>query len=424
MSIRLKKHKNMSMKTKLHAINLPSHIYIPLISQNDTNVTLLVKKGDYVFKGSVVARRKGNFRIPIHSTVSGTVIGIEEKYIYNGSKVRCVVVENDYKEKYEISKGVKRNLGKFTKREFVELLKETGVVGLGGSGFPTYVKYNGPEKISTLIVNALESEPYATSDFSVVKENCEEILETIDAIMEINHINKVIIAVKKSNEEGIKILNNFIGTYLGIKIVEVPDSYALGYERELVKYLLGIEYKYHPIEASVVVNNISTIYSIYQALKYQQPILERVITFTGDMIKKPQNVIVKYGTLASEVIEAIGGYKKENKIKFIAGGPMMGITLPTDEIVITSNIVSFVALKYQDDKEKADCCINCGMCVQNCPARLSPVLIMENLTNEKKLKKLEPDRCINCGLCDYVCPAGISLRKCVKEAKVKVGNEK
>lgn len=417
LGVKLHKEKKQSMKRQLIKYNKPAYVYIPLISQNDNNITTLVKKGDYVYKGSVIARRKGNFRIPIHSSVSGIVTDMCEKYYLNGKPVRCVVIENDYKEKYEQNKGVKRNLSNYTREEFIELLKECGVVGLSGCGFPTYVKYNGPKKIETLIINAVESEPYITSDYAYAAMKCEEILEGIDAIMEINQIPEAIIAIKKTNVDLLKIFNNFIGTYLKIKVVLVPDSYTMGYERKLINYLKKVTYPTLPSYNGIVVNNISTIYSIYHALKYQQPITERVVTFTGPMIKKPQNVMVKYGVLANEVIEQIGGYKKKKKIKFVAGGPMMGVSLPSDDLAVTPNLTCILVVDGDMAKEIEETCINCGKCVEHCPARLTPVLIMKNIDNKKALNSLQPERCIGCGLCSYICPSKIKVRDYVLKAK-------
>ena len=198
MKVKIDKHK--LTNDKLLVYNKPKKVYIPLISGNDTNITILVKKGEYVYKGSIIGKRKGDFRIPIHSSVSGTVLDFEEKTCFNGEKVKCVVIENDFKEKIEQKLSVKRSINKYTKEEFLNLLMENGIVGLGGAGFPTYVKYE-PKNINTLIVNAVECEPYITSDHILAKQKCEEILEAIDAILEINKIKEAIIAIKKENVE-------------------------------------------------------------------------------------------------------------------------------------------------------------------------------------------------------------------------------
>lgn len=423
LEIRMKKWKKMSTKLPINIYNKPALVSIPLISQADDNITLLVKKGEYVYKGSIIARRKGNQRIPIHASVSGTVIGFEEKTYLDGRIIKCVVIQNDFKEKYQENNGGKKNIADYTKAEFIETLKECGIVGLDGSGFPTYIKYSGRKKLQTLIVNALETEPYVTADFALTLEKCEEILETIDAIMEINHIPEAYIAVKKNNTALINVLNNFIGTYLKIKLVLVPDFYTLGYEKNLVKYITGKSYQKYPINIGIIVNNISTIYAMYEALKYNHPLTERVVTFTGDALKSPQNVWVKLGTSTKEVIDAIGGYQKNKNLVFIAGGALMGTSLATDDLAITPNLTCVLVLKNNTKKQVVESCIRCGKCVEFCPVKLSPVLIKEAIDQEKMRQKLQPERCIGCGLCSYICPAKINLRKFVKEAKIKNSKE-
>ena len=418
--ISIPKRKQMSIKEKIGIYNKMKYVYIPLISGNDTNITVTVKKGDYVYKGSIIGKRKGNLRIPIHSSVSGTVIDYEEKYCSNGTKVKCVVIENDFLDAIE-KEYENNNISKYTKKEFIKTIQECGVVGLGGSGFPTYIKYNTDQKINTLIVNAVECEPYITADFVLLREKCEEILETIDAILEINGIDEAIIAIKNNNTILKEIIDNYIGTYLKIKVVLVPNIYPMGWEKSLVKYLKKTDYIKIPLEKGIIVNNVSTIYAIYEALKFHKPLTERMITFTGENLKRPQNVMVKLGTLATEVIAKVGGVKNK-KMLLVAGGPMMGNNIPTDEMVININDNCILVLEEQQLKDPTTC-LRCGKCVSNCPAKLSPVLIKESLENKEKLKKLQPERCIECGLCSYICPAKIDVRSIVKQAKENVRKE-
>lgn len=418
--IKIPKNKQMSIKDKIGIYNKMKYVYIPLISGNDTNVTVAVKKGDYVYKGSVIGKRKGNFRIPIHSSISGTVIDYEEKYCSNGMKVKCVVIENDFLDAIE-KEYENRNINKYTKKEFLKTIQECGVVGLGGSGFPTYVKYNTDCKINTLIINAVECEPYITADFVLLREKCEEILETIDAILEINNINEAIIAIKNNNTILKEIIDNYIGTYLKIKVILVPDIYPMGWEKSLVRYIKKTDYCNIPLEKNIIVNNVSTIYAIYEALKYHKPLTERIITFSGENLKRPQNVMVKSGTLASEIITKIGG-KKNKKYLFVAGGPMMGTNIETEEMTLNINDNCILILNANEQPLETQC-IRCGKCVEKCPIKLSPVLIKESLNEIEKLKKLQVQRCIECGLCSYVCPAKINVRNYVKQAKENIRKE-
>ena len=412
--VKIPNRKQMSIKNKIGIYNKMKYVYIPLISGNDTNITVAVKKGDYVYKGSVIGKRKGNLRIPIHSSVSGTVIDYEEKYCSNGKKVKCIVIENDFLDAIE-KEYEDNDITKYTKKQFVKTLQECGIVGLGGSGFPTYVKYNTDQKIKTLIVNAVECEPYITADYVLMREKCEEILETIDAIREINNIDEAIIAIKSHNTELKQIIDNYIGTYLKLKLVLIPNIYPMGWEKNLVKYIKKTDYNAIPLEKGIIVNNVSTIYAIYEALRYHKPLTERIVTFTGENLKRPQNVMVKLGTSASEVIEKVGGLNKKDSL-YIAGGPMMGTSVPTEDIIINCNDNCILVLDdIKQDIETA--CLRCGKCVEKCPAKLSPVLIMENLEKLDKLKKLQPQKCVECGLCSYICPAKINVREKIKKAK-------
>lgn len=417
--VKIPKRKKMSIKSKIGIYNKMKYVYIPLISGNDTNITVTVKKGDYVYKGSIIGKRKGNLRIPILSSISGTVIDYEEKYCSNGNKVKCVVIENDYLDATE-KEYENNNISEYTKKEFIKTIQECGIVGLGGSGFPTYIKYNTDQKVKTLIINAVECEPYITADYALIQEKCEEILETIDAILEINEIEEGIIAIKNTNTQLKEIIDNYIGTYLKIKVVLVPNLYPMGWEKNLVKYIKKTDYQNIPLERGIIVNNVSTIYAIYEALKYKKPLTDRIVTFTGENLKKPQNVLVKNGTMSNEIIDKIGGIKTKDSI-FVAGGPMMGKKIDVKEMVI--NIYDNCVLLVDEPKEQETQCLRCGKCVLNCPAKLSPILIKEAKKDKNKLKKLEVNRCIECGLCSYICPAKIDIRNVVKEAKQEVRKE-
>ena len=416
--LKIPKYKEMSMKHKLNVYNRVEKVCIPLEYNENETSALLVKKGDYVFKGSLLGKRKGRFTFPIFSSISGEVIDFTEQTIYTGEKVKCVVIENDFKQKVE--KGISQNneLNKISKEEFLEKLENCGIVGMGGAGFPAHIKYNTNEKIHTLIVNAVECEPYITADYFVIENRCEEILEMIDALLQINNINECIIAFKKSNDTLLKVFNKYIGTYPNIKLKMLPNKYPFGWERKLIKYVTGVTYDKLPSEKGIIVSNVSTIYAMYQALKLNKPILERIVTFSGAGLKKPQNVLVKIGTPVSEVIDYIGGFYKSKKTVLIAGGPMMGSIV--DDFVITPEINSVLVLE-DDFKVEVTECLRCGKCVNVCPAKICPVLIKDSINDKEKLKELNPEKCISCGLCSYVCPAKINVREYVRKAVKKEG---
>ena len=286
---------------------------------------------------------------------------------------------------------------------------------MGGASFPAYAKYDVDKKINTLIINAIECEPYITSDFMLSMSHCEEILETIDMIMEINDIKECFIAIKKDNETLKKLFESYLGTYPNIKLKLVPPVYPMGYERLLVKYVKKEVYCNLPLEKGIVVNNISTVYAMYQALKYNNPLVERVITITG-LVDNPLNVLVRVGTPVIDVINNFG--KVNNDLIYVASGPMYGKEVDINTLVVSPNLNGVVALEKCVNKIEE--CNHCGKCVKVCPKRLSPVLIKENLENEKMLKELKAYRCIECGLCSYICPSKINVSLFTRAAKNKM----
>lgn len=410
-------HKNLTINKKITEYIKPQIIYIPLESKNGVEYSHNVKEGDYIYKGEVVAVNK-DINFPIHSSVSGYVVAGSHKIINNGRKIRCIVVENDFKEKYENRAGTKKDITKYSKEEFINLLRKSGITGLGGSDFPAFIKYTSCDNFKYFIINGVECEPFITADYALMREYAENLLEGIDAILEIMNIPKAYIAIKEANDVIASEFKKYIGTYPNISLSFVSDGYPAGWEKNIVSEVLNITYDKYPSEKGVLVSNVSTVYAIYDMLKNNRPLTERVITITGSGIKKPQNVRVKIGALMSEIIEHIDGYKDLKNPLFIAGGPMMGKSLPTDDLLVTKDLNCVIVM--ENKLSYPNVCISCGKCASVCPVKLLPVLIMKNIKDDKKLKDLDPKRCIECGLCSYICPSKIEVREFVKEAKERV----
>ena len=409
---------NFKIKDGIQEYIKPQIIYVPLENRNGVTYKHLVKEGDYVCKGDVIAINE-KIDFSIHSSVSGFVTTGTKKIMNNGKKIKCIAIENDFKEKYREKVGAKRELSNYTKDEFLNLLKTSGITGLGGSDFPTFLKYSSDNKIEYLLINAVECEPYVSCDKAIVNECIEEILECIDSVMEIMGIKKSYIVLKENNVEGINKVSKYIGTYPNIEMSLMPNIYPAGWERNVVNHVLKKDYDNYPIEIGTIVSNVSTIYAIYEMLKYKRPLTERVITITGSGIKKPTNVRVKIGALLSDIIENIEGYKDIKNPLFIAGGPMMGTSVSTDELIVTKDLNCVLVI---DDIERVNYpCINCGKCAFVCPVGILPVLIMKNCDDEKKVKELHAEKCVECGLCSYICPSKIEVREFVRIAKKKVG---
>ena len=386
-------------------------IYLPLESKLGYQYEPTVSVGDYVCIGQVIGKNITS-DIPLLSTVSGTVVGFLEKYISNGNLVDCIVIENDFKEKFLNKVGKKKDITKYNKKEFIYMLAHNGITGMGGSDFPTYIKYNNDKKINCLIVNGTECEIYASADSSIMYNKPQEILEAIDAILEIMDIDCAYIAIKETNVKVIKKISKYINSYPNIKMYFMLDAYPCGYERILVSSILGLSYDKIPIEVGAIVNNVSTIYAIYEMLKYQKPLIERTVTISGEGIKHPANYRVKIGTNLSEIILKTEKYNKLKNPVLIAGGAMMGKSIPSDELIVTKDLNCILVLENKE--EKINPCIKCGKCSEVCPRGLIPSMI---ISNRNISKDLHIDKCIGCGLCSYVCPAKIEIRDIIKKIK-------
>lgn len=410
--LKLDGKKEMSISTEIVDFSNPSRVYVPLMNGN-TVCTCHAKVGKKVKKGTVIGKRE-DFDFPILSPVSGVVVDIKKCLYQNGEMVDTVVIVNDGKES-TIKKNEVSDITKYTKEEFIKLLKDCAIKGMGGSDFPTFLKYKGDVEI--LIVNAVECEPYLTADLMLCKLKAETILDSITAIMKINNIKKCFIAYKENNTIVKDSFMEYISNYNDIVFEPVKNIYPAGWERYLVKKVLGIEYDRFPSEVKVVVNNVSTIYSIYKALKYQRGISKRIVTITGEGFTEPVNVLVKIGTNISTVIKKIGEYQGDN-LKFIAGGPMMGNAISSDNLIVTSALGAVTVIS--DTLDEINECMGCGRCIRVCPAKICPAFIYKNINNKEKLKELNPELCVECGLCSYVCPSKLGLRDAVKIAKKKV----
>ncbi len=397
---------NKKKNIKIEKIVKPKLVYLPLIGYK-SECKKVVNIGDSVAIGTLIAKSKVPFEIRVRSTVSGKIIDVLEKTYLNGTKVKCIVIENDFKETIEPIK-IKKPTNQL---EFVELLKAYGIQGMGGSGFPTYLKYQNELKI--LVVNAIECEPYLNADNVLGITYVEEIIKGLERIKQIMNLEKVIIAVKKKNITFVKTYQEQLKNNKQIELIVLEDYYPLGYERNLIKEVLNVKYKSLPSEKQIVVNNIATIYMIAKALK-DEYLTTRIITLSGDLTKTT-NYEVKIGTIFSDI------YNMEKECHLIAGGPMMGECLLDDDIIVTYNLNGLLLMKEISNDEEN--CLRCGKCIEVCPMKLSPVLIKDSLFSIDKLKTMNPEKCIECGLCSYICPAQIKIRERIKEAK-KIVREK
>ncbi len=411
-------HKHLSLATPPSEYLRPNYVYIPLVEGDACEA--LVAVGDHVKVGQVVAQRKGRFELPLHSSVSGEVTSINKKMWHSsGMMVNMIEIKNDFEETQDES--IKPNqVADLSRAEMAKIVKDCGIVGLGGSGFPTYVKYSSNCTIHTIVVNAVECEPYLTADYTLLKSKTDALMRGIQYVMKMTGAEKAAICIKKDKVEAIELLNRHLKQ--GISIFPVKDVYPAGWEKYLVQQVTKMTYRALPSEVGVIVNNTATVIAVADAIEYNKPLVEKMVTFTGEALKSPQNVMVKIGSLAGDVIEAIGGYQEDVKdANFVVGGLMTGKALLFDSLVINRALGGIIVLP-KAPQAPALPCMGCGKCTEICPVFLSPILIKNALDKKDKelLKDLKAEKCMLCGLCSYICPSRVELTEATGKARETV----
>ncbi len=400
----------------------PEYVYIPLI-ESGSICEVRVNEGSHVNVGDVVAIRTGRFSLPVHSSVSGQVVSCNKKMWHSSGKlVDCIQIKNDHLEtKNENEFKLKEDI---TKEDIAQIAKDKGIVGLGGSGFPTFVKYNVKQDMDVVILNGAECEPFITADYRIMVEDPTKVLKGLQYIMLAVGAKKGLIAIKKNKKTAIESINKAI-IELGddrLSVFLLKDEYPAGYEKYIVQRVTNKTYKALPAEVGAVVNNISTAHALCEAIEEAKPLIEKVVTFTGYGLVNPRNVRVKIGTNVSEVIEFLGGYLEEEcEMKMIAGGPMTGSCVAFDTLTVNRALGCVLVLPKIEQKIE-EACMGCGKCAAICPMNLTPTEIkrVHAAKDTKLLEALKPNKCIQCGLCSYVCPSRIDLTDAVNRAKAFV----
>ena len=382
----------------------------------------VVAVGDRVLKGQKIAEAGGFVSAPIYASVSGTVKAIEPHFNATGSKVNCIVVENDgaYEEAEHLPA---KSLEELSKEEILERIGEAGIVGMGGAGFPTRVKLSPkePEKIDYVIANCAECEPYITADYRRMLENTEDLVNGMRVVLKLFDNAKGIFGVEDNKKDCIAALREAVKDEPRMEVMELQTKYPQGGERQLIYATTkrAINSKMLPADAGCVVDNVETMIGISNAVLRGIPSMERVVTVSGDAVTQPSNFKVLFGTNQQELVDAAGGFTSEPE-KIISGGPMMGFSMFTLDTPITKTTSSILGFKEDIvSKQQTSACINCGRCVDACPIRLIPSRLADHAEHhaEEAFVKLEGLECIECGSCSYVCPARRQLKQSIGSMK-------
>ncbi len=369
-----------------------------------------VEKGDRVLAGQKIAEAGGFVSAPIFSSVSGTVKGIEKRKNAPGGMVDAIIVEND--EQYEtVEFSPIKSLDDLSNEEIVGRIKDAGVVGMGGAGFPTHVKLSpkDPSKIDYILVNGAECEPYLTSDYRSMLEMPEKIVQGLRCILRLFDSAKGVIAIENNKPEAIRIMQEAVKGESRMSVAVMQTKYPEGAERCLINAITGREVnsKMLPADAGCIVDNISTLIAINDAVMLGMPLYHRVFTITGEAVANPSNFDVCVGQSYSEIVAAAGGFKSQPE-KIISGGPMMGFAQSDLTVPVTKTsgaITAFLTDPVSKTQESA--CINCGRCVNGCPARLMPCKLSD-YAEHGDAERFEAEfglECVNCGSCSFQCPA-------------------
>ena len=401
---------------------LVTKVYLPLLSPNGKEIKLCVADGDRVLVGTKYAERT-DFYVPQYSPIAGKVLGKEMRYsAVVGRPINHLVIENDFT--YEEAQDVLKVVSIDDSKEVIfEAIKEAGLVGLGGAGFPTYVKYNNPQNIHTVLVNAVECEPYLTTDFFATQMEPEMLCKALQFLIKVSGAEKAIVAYKQHKgveKEPIEAaLEAVVANYPNVELRRVPDVYPMGWERLLVKTVFNKEYKMLPSEVGVIVNNVQTVIALGHALLEGKPLTKKLVTVSGDGIANPCNIWCPIGTPAKTLIDACGGYTATD-VNVVPGGPMCTKAVLKDEFPINPQNGAITVFKYKF--VAAEPCLRCGACSDHCPMGLQPVELQIALKTRDtdRMAKLNGNLCMSCGMCSYVCPSKIDVTGNMNKMKLQL----
>ncbi len=411
--------KAMSKKLPMEEYFNPEYVYIHLI-KNIGPLKATVEVGSEVKIGQVIAVREGFGEMNVASSISGTVTGIKKVWHSSGKMVDALEIKNDFKNTMDPDIKPNKNIDSLTKEEYIEKMKHAGLTGLGGAGFPTYIKYITHLPIDTVIINAVECEPYLTCDFSFILQYPEKLVKGLHHFVKTASAKRGVIVYKNYNKEIKSALEKYLHKYPEISLFEVEDVYPAGWEKYIIERVTGKTYTGLPSEIGVIVNNSSTAIVFADIVEHNIPLISRPITITGEGIKQPRNFFVPIGTKVSELVEKCGGYAEglvPTQANYIAGGPMTGRAILIDDLIVNDTLGAVIVKPVNEELHPE--CLGCGKCADVCPAFLTPTEIKKALDSKDLglIKSLNANSCVQCGLCSYVCPSHVEITDAVVRAK-------
>ena len=403
----------------------PDILVIPMSQHIGAPCKPLVKKNDLIKVGQKIGDNTG-LCVPVHASVSGKVKAVEMRAHTSGTTMMSVVIENDHQGTLheDIQPRTQEQVDALTAEELIEIIREGGIVGMGGATFPTHVKLSGGiGKVDTVIVNAGECEPYIVSDDRICQEYPKELISGLKIIMKILGLQTAYIGIEDNKPTAAKLLRRNLGPNSGITVEELPAKYPQGAEKQLIYAITGREVPSGGLPAAVgcAVFNAATCKAIHDVVYEGMPLIKRVVTVSGDIVMEPKNLLVPIGTSFNELLEAVG--HSENPYKVISGGPMMGFTQYDLSVPTTKGVNAITILgrknKYVVDDSR---CLRCGRCIDACPMKLMPVLMYKALYSGdvEEMKATNLMDCIECGSCAYTCPACVPLVMAFRSGKQQI----
>lgn len=418
--------KELSAGSPIQPTKPPQRVVILLSQHTGAPAKPVVSIGQEVKKGELIGSPEGFVSAGVHSSVSGKVIGIGEFPNAMGRMVNSVIIENNGQETWA---ELKEELGYLELPSDVirEKVRAAGIVGLGGAAFPTSVKLSPPKEksIDTVILNGAECEPYLAADYRLMLEMPSQIIEGLRILMKALGVNKGFIGIENNKPDAVEKLKEAAAPYGNIEVCALEVKYPQGAEKMLIKALTDREVPPRglPMDVSVLVQNVGTALSVYEAVRFGKPLIERVVTVTGEGIKEPKNLLTKVGTLISHLIEECGGFKNGTS-KVVSGGPMMGFALPSLDVPVTKGTSGILVMTEKEVIHAEDYkpCIRCGRCVDICPMNLMPSMlsVLSEAGHYEETKDYNLFDCFECGSCAYVCPSNRPIVQFVRLAKSMV----